>query len=114
MLFRIAAPAALLTACGLVYGLIRAERNAPLAEKPSILLRVWSGELPSADLSRVLAQTTAQLDAARQAHEQALAARAAHEKMTQVGMTLLQQLEQRIAEKQATEWASSPSPATPR
>lgn len=107
MFFKVAVPIAVLTAFFLIYGLIKMERTAPLSEKPSIRLRVWTGDLPNADLSKVLADTTAGIEAAKVAREKAILAKAAHAEVGQVGFELLQKLEVRIAEKQASEWAST-------
>lgn len=107
MFFKVAIPVAVLTASALVYGLVQMERTAPLSEKPSIRLRVWTGDLPSADLAKVLADTTASVEAAGAAHEKAVLAKAAQAEVTQVGEELLQKLGERIAEKQASEWAGT-------
>ncbi len=107
MFFRVGIPVAVLTVSSSIYGLVRMERTAPLSEKPSIRLRVWTGDLPDGDLAKVLADTTASVETLKAAHQQAVEAKAAHAKVGHVGEELLQKLEARIAEKQATDWAGT-------
>ena len=100
--------AAVGTVAALVYGLVHLEKTAPFAEKPSIALRVWTGALPAAELPRVLEETTAQVEALKAAKARADAAIAAHR---QAGADLarhLQKLEERITEKQASQWSAPP------
>ncbi len=100
--------AALGTVAAFVYGLVHLEQTSPFAQKPSIALRVWTGALPTADLPRVLEETTAQLEAAKAATAQAAAALKAHQEAGQAMSEHLQQLQSRITEKQAGQWSSSP------
>jgi len=100
--------AALGTVTALVYGLVHLEETSPFAQKPSIALRVWTGALPTADLPRVLEETTAQVEAAKAAKAQAAAVLKAHQEAGQAMSLHLQQLEARIAEKQAGQWSTVP------
>ena len=100
--------AALGTVAAFVYGLVHLEQTSPFAQKPSIALRVWTGALPTADLPRVLEETTAQVEAAKAAKAQTQAAIEAHREAGQAMSEHLQQLQTRITEKQAGQWSSSP------
>lgn len=100
--------AALATVVALAYGLVHLEETAPFAQKPSIALQVWTGALPTADLPRVLEETTAQLEAAKAAKAEALVAIKAHREAGQAMSEHLQQLQTRITEKQAGQWSSLP------
>ena len=96
------------TVAALGYGLVHLEQTSPFAQKPSIALRVWAGALPTADLPRVLEETTAQVEAAKAAKAQIQAAITAHREAGQAMSLHLQQLQGRITEKQAGQWSSSP------
>lgn len=100
--------AALGTVAAFAYGLVYLEQTSPFAQKPSIALRVWTGALPTADLPRVLEETTAQVEAAKAAKAQTQAAIEAHREAGQAMSEHLQQLQTRITEKQAGQWSSSP------
>lgn len=61
---------------GLLYGLIRLEQDAPLQHKPSIILRVFTGELPSGNLDaelKTLENATAKAAAATESIHNTLA-----------------------------------------
>ena len=60
MSWKVSIPTAIVTAAVIVAGPIQYERNAALSDKPSIRLRVWTGDLPSSDLQRVLEDTETQ------------------------------------------------------
>lgn len=104
----VAALASLGTVAAFVYGLVHLEQTSPFAQKPSIALLVWTGALPAADLPRVLEKTTKDLEAAKATKAGIQAAITAHRQAGQAMSEHLQQLEGRITEKQAGQWASSP------
>lgn len=100
--------AALATVAAVVYGLVHLEQTSPFAQKPSIALRVWTGDLPSADLPRVLEETTREVNAAKAAKAEALATVKAHREAGQALTEQLQRLEVRVTEKQAGQWSAPP------
>lgn len=113
MSWKIAMPTAVLTTAAIGTVLIHLERTAPLPEKPSIRLRVWTGDLPAADLAQVLANETAKVEALKA--ERATLAASLHARQ-ELGETLaasVGQLDARVQEKQTTEWASGTA-ALPR
>ena len=110
MSMKVSLIAALATVAGITYGLVHLERAQPLAQKPSIALRVWTGDLPTADLDKALAEAEAQaaaLTASNQATQRAIAA---HRKAGEDMARQLQKLEERVAEKQASQWVGAAQP----
>jgi hypothetical protein len=99
------------TSAAFVMALVHLEQTAPLSQKPSVVLRSWTGDLPKADLPSLLQETERQADAARQAKAEALAAVAAHKESGQALASHLQALTERIDEKQAVEWSTPTLPA---
>lgn len=112
MSMKVSLVAALATVAGIASVLVHLERTQPLAQKPSIALRVWTGDLPTADLDKALAEAEAQaaaLTAANRATQQAIAA---HRKAGEDMARHLQQLEERVAEKQASQWGGAVQPSS--
>lgn len=109
MSFMTSLASVVITSMGLVMGAVYLERTASLPSKPSVLLRVWSGELPSADLERSLSDAQQQAKAARAAAAKAQAALAAQKRLNEEHQKHLERLDRRITEKEAGEW-SSPTP----
>ena len=97
-----------LTVAGLGYVLVRLEQTSPFAQRPSIALRVWTGDLPTADLPRVLAETTAQVEAVKAATAKTEVTIRAHQDAGRAMSLYLQQLEAHITEKQAGQWSAPP------
>lgn len=112
MSMKVSLIAAVATVAGTLYGLVYLERTQPLAEKPSIALRVWSGDLPTADLDKALAEAEAQAAALRASNQAAQQAIAAHRKAGEDMARHLQQLEERVALKQAGEWGGAAQPTS--
>lgn len=98
-------PAAGLAVAGFGSALVRLEETSPFSQKPSVLLRVWGGDLPASRLPETLEEVTAQLEAVKAAKRQAQAAAKAHREVEQEIKSHLQQLEERVAEKQASQWS---------
>ena len=109
MSWKIVVPAAAMTVAGLVLALVQYERVAPLEKKPSIRLRVWTGDLPAADLHQQLAAAEAELAEVRTGAVTAQAMAVANGQLNTVLTDYLRQLEQRVQEKQATEWSAVPT-----
>ncbi len=113
MLVKVALPA-LASAIGLIYWLVHAEQTAPLSEKPSIRLRVWTGDLPGSDLNQVLGAVSAQSEAVQAERSRIALDKAEHVAVAKTTGELLRHLEGRVAEKQATEWSSVLVASPPR
>lgn len=106
MSWKIAVPLGFLAFGGIARALVVLEAEAPFQGKPSILLKVSTGQMQTANLPALLdeeaAKTQQAAAAAANTAAQAQALRAA------LGITqeALQALDGRIQEKQATEWAA--------
>lgn len=111
MSVKLALPVAALTVLAMAFAVVHWERTAPLSDKPSIRLRVWSGELPTADLQAVRAQEEAK---AQTLKAELARMQEAAQQQAQLGQALtasLQQLQERIEQKQSTQWVDASSAA---
>ena len=90
---------------------VSAEVYLPVETKPSILLRVSSGSLPTARLQSVYDEAEANVDAALAENHRIKSALPALRQANQQANQALRALDQRIQEKQATEWAAPQPPA---
>ena len=107
MSWKLALATAAVTTAGLTFGLVYLERTAPLPEKPSIRLLVLTGQLPTGDLKTALEDYEL---AAMAAQERLDLAKAAHDKQAAWNRGARQvygELQERIAEKQAGQWATA-------
>lgn len=103
MSWKVNVPTAIVTTAVIVAGLIQYERNAALRDKPSIRLRVWSGDLPSPDLQRVLEDTEARRQAEAARAEAMRKAEQVHRQMAPAFEESLKNLQDRIETKRI-EW----------
>lgn len=94
--------------------LVAWEISAAPTQKPSIMARVWRGELPSADPVEIEKKLKADI---AKATEEKLKAQESLAQVTEANKNLLeatQQLEGRIQEKTTTDWAGiAPQEAAP-
>ena len=97
---------ALVAAAAFGFALVYAERTAPLPEKPSIRLLVFTGKLPTGDLAAVLAQEERAVQEAKERLALTEAAEAKHLAWNKAARQVYTQLEERIAEKQAGQWST--------
>lgn len=113
MSWKVAIPLGCTLAAALAATLVAAEISSPLARKPSILLRVAGGDLPTADLEAAYGSEAARAEAARQEAAKIKAQADALKAATALALQAGTALEQRIREKEATEWIAAPSARAP-
>lgn len=97
---------ALVAAAAFGFALVYAERTAPLPEKPSIRLLVFTGKLPTGDLAAVLAQEERAVMEARERLALTETAQGKHLEWNKAAWQVYTELEERIAEKQAGQWST--------
>ena len=106
MSWKLSFTTAVVSAVALLVGLVHLERTAPLAQKPSIRLRAFTGELPTADLPGVLEQHERDVLAARGRVEQAKTAEEMHTRWNGGIQKVYRDLQERISEKRSGQWST--------
>ena len=100
------------TTAGFIALAVHLEQTESFSRKPSVALRVWTGDLPVADLPAELEKAQAELAAAQKATATAEEAVKAHQLVAEELASFQQALQDRIAEKQAGVWAQPVPPAS--
>lgn len=95
---------ATIAAC--TFGLVHLERTAPLAGKPSVRLRVLTGDLPTADLEGLQARLDADLQEAKAQRDAMVEHRDRRLGWNAFLNQTAQKLQQRINDKQAEQWSA--------